>query len=193
MSVKYTWCTSPLHLLSLILWFTSFSISPSLWIIDPRYQKLSLFSISWPSSLTVPLYMFWLLLNLHSMYFVLVRINRKPLDSWAFRQISNLTLTSLLVSSIKTISSAKNVHQGTSSWINLIRSSITSAKSYGLKEDPWCKPKDRLNFLISAHCLEWFKFELAHKVWGWFYFDPLHFKIFIWIIHVWFSFLFGPL
>ena len=32
--------------LALILWFTSFSISQSLWIIDPRYQKLSLFGIS---------------------------------------------------------------------------------------------------------------------------------------------------
>ena len=105
----------------------------------PKILKLSLFSISWPSSLTTPLIMFLLLLNIHPMYFVLTLLNRKPLDSKVSHQISNLPLTLLLVSSTKTISSANSIHQRTSSWIDLVSSSITSAKRYGLSIDPWCK------------------------------------------------------
>ena len=56
---------------TLIRWFSSSSISPSLWIIDPRYRKASLFGISWPSNLTTPSSLFLLLLNLHSLYLFL--------------------------------------------------------------------------------------------------------------------------
>ena len=137
---QHSWYTSPLHLLcSYPMIHILFNISIFMNYIDQRYWKLSLFSISWPSSLTTPLIMFLLLLNIHPMYFVLTLLNRKPLDSKVSHQISNLPLTLLLVSSTKTISSANSIHQRTSSWIDLVSSSITSAKRYGLSIDPWCK------------------------------------------------------
>ena len=137
---QHSWYTSPLHLLcSYPMIHILFNISIFMNYIDQRYWKLSLFSISWPSSLTTPLIMFLLLLNIHPMYFVLTLLNRKPLDSKVSHQISNLSLTLLLVSSTKTISSANSIHQRTSSWIDLVSSSITSAKRYGLSIDPWCK------------------------------------------------------
>ena len=103
---------APLHYihLTLILWFSSSLISSSLWIIDSRYQKLLLFGISWPLSLTTPSSLFLLLLNLHFLYFVLVLLNQESLGSKASRQIYNLTLTSYLVSSTKTISATKSIH-----------------------------------------------------------------------------------
>ena len=70
------------------------------------------------------------------MYFVLTLLNRKPLASKVSHQISKLPLTLLLVSSAKTISSTKSIHQSTSSWIDLVSSSITSAKRYGFSIDP---------------------------------------------------------
>ena len=137
---QHSWYTSPLHLLcSYPMIHILFNISIFMNYIDQRYWKLSLFSISWPSSLTTPLIMFLLLLNIHPMYFVLTLLNRKPLDSKVSHQISNQPLTLLLVSSTKTISSANSIHQRTSSWIDLVSSSITSAKRYGLSIDPWCK------------------------------------------------------
>ena len=136
---QHSWYTSPLHLLcSYPMIHILFNISIFMNYIDQRYWKLSLFSISWPSSLTTPLIMFLLLLNIHPMYFVLTLLNRKPLDSKVSHQISNLPLTLLLVSSTKTISSANSIHQRTSSWIDLVSSSITSAKRYG-EVNPWCK------------------------------------------------------
>ena len=70
------------------------------------------------------------------MYSILVLINRKPLDSRASHQISNLALTPLLVSSTKTISFAKSIHEETSSWIDFMSSSISSEKRYVLNADP---------------------------------------------------------
>ena len=55
---------------TLILWFTPFLISKFLWISDSRYQKHSLFHISWPTSFTTPI-LFLLLLNIRSIYSVL--------------------------------------------------------------------------------------------------------------------------
>lgn len=92
---QHSWYTSPLHLLcSYPMIHILFNISIFMNYIDQRYWKLSLFSISWPSSLTTPLIMFLLLLNIHPMYFVLTLLNRKPLDSKVSHQISNLTFTS---------------------------------------------------------------------------------------------------
>lgn len=99
----------------------------------PRYQKLSLFSISWPSSIIAPSSLFPLLLNLHSIYSVLGLLKRRLLDSKVSHQIPNLTLTLLLVLF------TKSIHQETSSWVGLVISSITSAKRYGLNVDSWCK------------------------------------------------------
>ena len=46
-------------LLSYILWFTSSSNSPPLWIVDLRYQRHKLFGISWHSCLrTYELYLY---------------------------------------------------------------------------------------------------------------------------------------
>ena len=67
------------------------------------------------------------------MYSILALLNQKSLNSRVSCQISNLTLTQLLVSSTKVISFAKRIHQGTSSWIDLMSSSITSAKRNRLK------------------------------------------------------------
>ena len=47
-------------------------------------------------------------------------------------QISKLILTPRLVLSAKTKSFAKIIHQGTSSYIDLMNSSITSVQRYGL-------------------------------------------------------------
>ena len=56
---------------TLNLWFTSSPISQSLWHIDSRFQKLSLWYL-----LTIESYNpFILLLNLHSMCFVLILVN----------------------------------------------------------------------------------------------------------------------
>ena len=64
------------------------------------------------------------------MHSILALPNQKPLDSRASHQIFNLAFT-------KTISSAKSIHQRTSSRIELVSSSITSAKRYGLNADPY--------------------------------------------------------
>ena len=56
------------------------------------------------------------LLTLNSKWWIL--LDQKSLDSKAFLQIYNLTLTSHLVLSIKTIS--KSINEGTSSWIDLV-------------------------------------------------------------------------
>lgn len=63
----------------------SYSISISLWIIDTRYQKLSLFDISWLSSFTTPsIFVF------HCNKFALYILNLKLIDSKSSLQISNL-------------------------------------------------------------------------------------------------------
>ena len=63
-------------------------MSPSLLIIDPRYRNHSLFGISWLSIFRTP-FLFLLLLNLHSMYFVLDLLNLKHLHSKAPLQVQN--------------------------------------------------------------------------------------------------------
>ena len=79
--------------------------------------------------------------NNHALYFFyFLRLSWKLLDFWAYFQISNLTLTSHLLSCTKIISFAKNIHQEISSWIDLVGSSITCVKRYGFNVDPWCKP-----------------------------------------------------
>ena len=78
--------------------------------------------------------------NLNSMFLVMVVLNWKPLDSRAPHQISSLTLIPHLVSSIKTISSARSILKGTSYWIYLVISSITSAKRNRFNVDFWCRP-----------------------------------------------------
>ena len=85
------------------------SHSKSLYLYELLIWKLSLFCISWPSNLTVDFSMFLLLLNLHSMYFVLTLLNWNPLDSSASCQISNLALTPLLLSSRKSIYQGKTI------------------------------------------------------------------------------------
>ena len=71
------------------------------------------------------------------MHSILALPNQKRLDSRASHQISNLALIPLIISFTKTISSAKSIHQRTSSRIELVSSSITSAKRYGLNADPY--------------------------------------------------------
>lgn len=51
----------------------------------------------------VPSSLFLHLLNLHPMYFVLVLINRKPLDSNMSHQVFNVTLDPHLVLSTKSL------------------------------------------------------------------------------------------
>ena len=108
MITQYSRCTSPLRPPCYYPMFhILFSLSIFLWIINPRYQKLLLFSISSPSTLIAPYSLFLLLLNLHSMYSVLVLLNWEPLDYRVSCQISNLALIPLLDSSTKTVLSAK--------------------------------------------------------------------------------------
>ena len=90
-----------------ILWVTHFSISSPLWNIDLRNRKLSFFSISWPLILLSFYFFFLLLLNLHSMYFILVILNQKFLYSTLSCQIFNLALIPLLIPFTTTISSTK--------------------------------------------------------------------------------------
>ena len=65
------------------------------------------------------------------MYYALVLLNPKLLDFRASLQISNLTLIPPhLVTSTSTISFAKGTHWGISSWIDLVNTSINTAKRY---------------------------------------------------------------
>ena len=63
--------------------------------------------------------------------YVLYFSPRKPLDSKASLQIVKLDINSMSSFIHYNYSFAKNMHQGTSSWIDLVSSSITSAKRYG--------------------------------------------------------------
>ena len=130
-------CNTPEALLHLThptwtLWFISSPISPSCWIIDPKYLNFSLFRISWLAIFTISSFVFLFSLKLHFIYYVLVLLILKPLDSRTSLQTSNLAFTPDLVSSINTISYANNIYQELSSWICLVNSSITNAKRYGL-------------------------------------------------------------
>jgi len=84
------------------------------WIIDPRYLKLPSLEMTCESSPTSNSASHVTSLNLDSRYSVLVLLNFKPLDSRDYLQTSNLSLTPPIISSIRTISSANNIHQGTS-------------------------------------------------------------------------------
>ena len=80
------------------------------------------------------------------------------------QSVSNLMLTPSLVSSIiivRIMSSVKATHYGTSSWISLESSSITTVKRKGFKFDPWCGPISMRNLresppevttVIYCHC-----------------------------------------
>ena len=135
--MQYFWCASPLHLqCSYLIWFTSSSISPFLWIIiqdieSPRSLVTLDYQVLQALSLCRYFYYTYILWN-----FNLV-LNQKSLDFKAFNQISNLTPS--LVSSTRIISSAKSVHYGTSSWIYLVSLFISSGKIHALNVDHWCK------------------------------------------------------
>lgn len=79
-------------------------------------------------------------LNLHSRYSVLVRLNLKPLDSMVCLLSFSLWLIPLHILSIKTMSSANNMHHDTSRYICLVNSSITMANRNELRDDSWCNP-----------------------------------------------------
>ncbi|RZB56131.1 Delta-1-pyrroline-5-carboxylate dehydrogenase 12A1, mitochondrial [Glycine soja] len=64
-----------------------------------------------------------LLLNLHSIYFDLLLLRRKPYVSRARLQVSNLSFNSSLDSPRRTMSSAKSMHLGAISWICSVRTS----------------------------------------------------------------------
>src|SRR6266540_1778356 len=79
-----------------------------------------------PSRLTSPSFCL-VALNSHIIYSVLVLLSLKPFDSKVFPHSSNFLLTLVLLSSTSTTSSAKSMHQGISSYISLVTSSITKA------------------------------------------------------------------
>ena len=124
-----------------ILWLTSLLISPSFWIIEPKYLKWLLIAV-FLVYLVLRYYNlgFPVLLNLYSIYSVLTLLNLKPRDSKFFLYISNSAFTPTLILSTRIISSANNIHHGISSWIVLISPFITMANKNGLNADPWCNP-----------------------------------------------------
>ena len=61
----------------------------------------------------------------------------KFLDSRICLYHSNLLLTSFLVTSIRAISSANIVHNGTSSWISLLSLLLDLARTYERKKEAW--------------------------------------------------------
>ena len=115
-----------------ILCMTSSSIFPLLCKIDPRYQKLDIFSITCYSIFTSKLLFVCILLSLHL-------LKQKSFNSKVSLHISNLQLTSSCDFFIKIISSTKTIHFNIASWICLVSISNTKEKRYGLKDNPWCK------------------------------------------------------
>jgi hypothetical protein len=79
-------------------------------------------------------------LNWHLIYSILVLLNLKPFDSKICFHNSSFWLTLILILSISITSSAKSMHQGTSSYMSFIISFITKVKIYEFNADPWCNP-----------------------------------------------------
>ncbi|KAK9137161.1 hypothetical protein Sjap_007755 [Stephania japonica] len=84
-------------------------------MIDPRYLKCFTLGTSISLNFTTPSSLCLVFLNSQCMYSVFVLLNLKPLDSNVFIKSSNFLFTPSLVSSIKTMSSVKNIHRGISS------------------------------------------------------------------------------
>ena len=112
-------------------------LSLSFWIIDLRYLKHFITNIFWPSRMITSYSLFFLFLNLHSIYSVCNLFNLNPQASRVCLHNFNFVLTHSLVSSINTISSVKSIHQGISSWTFYVISSITMTKRTWLKVDLW--------------------------------------------------------
>lgn len=70
--------------------------------IGPEYLKTSILGASYPDILAMFVSLSLTLLNSHSIYHVLFQLNLKPLDSIALLHISNLALTTGIISSINT-------------------------------------------------------------------------------------------
>lgn len=67
-------------------------------------------------------------------------VQLKPFGLHCVSETSNLALTFYCVSSISKMSSTKNIHHQTFSWIDCINSSITKANRNKLRIDPWRSP-----------------------------------------------------
>uniref|UniRef100_A0A0A9DWW6 Uncharacterized protein n=1 Tax=Arundo donax TaxID=35708 RepID=A0A0A9DWW6_ARUDO len=100
-------------------------MSPSFCSTDPRYRKVSFWGTTLPSKLTSP--SSCLLTKSHLIYSVFVLLSLKPFESRVCLQSSSFLFTPSLLSSTSTTSPAKSIHQGTSSCISLVISSITKA------------------------------------------------------------------
>ena len=108
-------------------------------MIEPKYLNLLALGITTPPMVTsllspsTPL-------NLHFRYSIFNLLNPNPLDSRVCLHYSNLSSGLSLVSLIKTISSANNIHKRTSSWIYLVSSSIIIVNRNRLKAKPQWSP-----------------------------------------------------
>lgn len=108
----------------LILYMTSFSISPSRWIIGPKFRKLSLLGISYPFIYLFFIFDFWL--KLHLIYFVIALLILNLVD-FKVSLHTSIIASNLLHSHRPTISSTNIIYHGTFSWICLVIISITVA------------------------------------------------------------------